>query len=363
MEKHFFDMQVNTIDRNAIKNIERKETLFTNKKEIPEGENIIVFEGVFSQKYKKGEKSRNGYKYIQSGWDVSNYAELPIILWQHDDTYGGIWFAKEIYLNKQWDLSWVFFVDLNTLDEKKAYQVKNGYVTSISTWAITLEDWFEDNATWKIYTSDEAEKKFWFDAIMDCLFWVQDAVLTYVVTKAELIENSLVTIWSNAKAKALQVNSLQDEMKKKAEELKTNQIQSQTRDTLLPNEDSMEKQENTSEITTPDVVDEVVETPVTDEVEETQVSEETRETTKETQTEEENKIETLENEIQELKNSFAEYKNEMEAKFDSLKTDTKISQREENRAKVKKIFETSGAKQNASDVKSVEDFKKKHFGN
>jgi hypothetical protein len=130
-------------------------------------------------------------------------------------------------------------------------------------------------------------------------------------------------------------------MKKKAEELKTNQIQSQTRDTLLPNEDSMEKEENTSEVTTPDVVDEVVETPVTDEVEETQVSEETGETTEETQTEEENKIETLENEIQELKNSFAEYKSEMEAKFGSLKTDTKISQREENRAKVKKIFETS----------------------
>lgn len=360
MEKHFFDMQVNTIDRNAIKNIERKETLFTNKKEIPSGENIIIFEWVFSQKYKKGEKSRNGYKYMQNGWDVSNYAELPIILWQHDDTYGGIWFAKEIYLNKQWDLSGVFFVDLNTLWEKEAYQVKNGYVTSISTWAITLEDWFEDNATGKIYTSDEAKEKFWFDAIMDCLFWMKDAVLTYVVTKAELIENSLVTIWSNAKAKALQVNSLQDEMKKKAEELKTNQIQSQTRDTLLPNEDSMKTEENTSEVTTPDVVDEVVETPVTDEVEETQVSEETEETT-ETQTEEENKIETLENELQDLKNSFAEYKSEMEAKFDSLKTDTKISQREENRAKVKKIFETFWAKQNASDVKSVEDFRNKYF--
>jgi CRISPR/Cas system-associated protein Cas7 (RAMP superfamily) len=31
--------------------------------------------------------------------------------------------------------------------------------------------------------------------------------------------------------------------------------------------------------------------------------------------------------------------------------------------KVKKIFETSKLLQNKSDVKSVEDFKKKHFGN
>jgi hypothetical protein len=36
-----------------------------------------------------------------------------------------------------------------------------------------------------------------------------------------MIENTLTTIGSNAKAKAVQVNSLQDEMKKKAEELKT----------------------------------------------------------------------------------------------------------------------------------------------
>ena len=44
MEKHFFDMQVNSIERNAIKDIKRKETLFTNKKDIPEGENILLFE-------------------------------------------------------------------------------------------------------------------------------------------------------------------------------------------------------------------------------------------------------------------------------------------------------------------------------
>lgn len=365
MEKHFFDMQVNSIERNAVKDIKRKETLFTNKKDIPEGENILLFEWVFSQKFKKGEKSRNGYKYMQNGWDVSNYATLPIILWQHDDTYGGIGFCQELYINNAGDLSWVFFVDLNTLSEKEAYQVKNGYVTSISTGAMTLDDAFEHNETGKIYTSDEAKKEFWFDAIMDCLFWAKNAILTYVVTKAELVENSLVTIWSNAKAKAVQVNSLQDEMKKKAEELKT-QINSLKRDTLIPKDESMEKQENISEDIAPAVAEEVksyVETPVTEEKEEALVSEEAEVVTTEETPKEDGKVAELENKLEALTNSFEAYKSEMEAKFNSLKKEDKISQREENRAKVKKIFETSWAKQNASDVKSVEDFKKKHFGN
>jgi hypothetical protein len=180
------------------------------------------------------------------------------------------------------------------------------------------------------------------------------------------VENSLVTIGSNAKAKAVQVNSLQDEMKKKAEELKT-QINSLKRDTLIPKDESMEKQENTSEDIAPAVAEEVksdVETPVTEETtEETQVSEETEETTTEETPKEDEKIAELENKLEALTNSFEAYKSEMEAKLNSLKKDDKISQREENRAKVKKIFETSGAKQNASDVKSVEDFRKKHFGN
>ena len=366
MEKHFFDMQVNSIERNAIKDIKRKETLFTNKKDIPEGENILLFEWVFSQKFKKGEKSRNGYKYMQNGWDVSNYATLPIILWQHDDTYGGIGFCQELYINNAGDLSGVFFVDLNTLSEKEAYQVKNGYVTSISTWAITLEDAFEDNETGRLYTRDDAEEKFWWENVWKCLVWSTDAILTYVVTKAELVENSLVTIGSNAKAKAVQVNSLQDEMKKKAEELKT-QINSLKRDTLIPKDESMEKQENTSEDIAPAVAEEVksdVETPVTEETkEETQVSEEAEEPTTEEVPKEDEKVVELENKLEALTNSFEAYKSEMEAKLNSLKKDDKISQREENRAKVKKIFETSWAKQNASDVKSVEDFRKKHFGN
>jgi hypothetical protein len=53
MEKHFFDMQVNSIERNAVKDIKRKETLFKNKKDIPEEENIIVFQGILSQKFRK----------------------------------------------------------------------------------------------------------------------------------------------------------------------------------------------------------------------------------------------------------------------------------------------------------------------
>lgn len=223
MSKHYFNMSINSINRDRIKKIEweKSKTLFKNKNKIPEWDNIKIFEWVFSQNFKKWEKSRNWYKYDQNGWVVENYERLPIILWQHDDSYGWIWFTQELYIDTKWNLAWIFYVDTNTLEERHARQVNWWYVKWISTWAITLESMFEDNETWKRYTRADAEEKFGWENVIKSLWWVRDSVLTYVVTKAELLENSLVTIWSNFGAIAKSVNTLDDEMKSIAKQMQS----------------------------------------------------------------------------------------------------------------------------------------------
>lgn len=349
METHYFNMEVNSINRDKLKKIEweKRETLFKNAKEIPEWENIMVFQWVFSQNFKKWEVSRNWYKYDQKGWVVDNYARLPLILWQHNDSYGWIGFTKELWLDSKWNLVWLFWVDLDMLEERNAKQVRNWYVTSVSTWATTLEDWFEDVKTWKIYTRDEAEAKFWFDAIIDALWVMKDRVLNYVVTKAELVENSLVTIWSNYWAIAKSVNTLSDEMKKKAEELKLNK--SSKDEILLDNyKSNMSKAviETKDTDVTPEAEVEVVETPVVVETEvETPV--------------EPNNVELLNNKLAELEKSFDTYKNEVEKELNDLREKNKNIDAEARKNIIANAPQI--VKGNKVDwVNSIEDFKNKY---
>ena len=128
--------------------------------EVPTGENIVLFKGIASQNYGKGDKSRNGYKYDQNGWDFSAYINNPTILWQHDSEYGGIGKAISFWNDKGGNLNIAFFVDLNTLEPRNAVQVKGGYVTAISTGAIPLEIAFEENDSGDEYTEEDAEEKF-----------------------------------------------------------------------------------------------------------------------------------------------------------------------------------------------------------
>lgn len=225
MEKHFFDMKIDSINRNWLKKLEweKSKILFQNSDWIPEWDNIKIFQWIFSQNFKNWEKSRNGYKYDQEGWFVDNYERLPIILWQHDDSYGWIWFVNELYLDTKGNLSWLFYVDLDMLEERNRKQVEKWFVTMVSTWAITMEAMFEHNESWKRYTQDEAVEEFWWSNVMETLWGETNAILTYVVTKAELVENSLVTIWSNYWAIAKTVNSIDDEMKTIANQIKSKQ--------------------------------------------------------------------------------------------------------------------------------------------
>lgn len=87
----FFHIQCNTITTDEAQEIltdGRKKKMVKTGRDTPTGENIITFKGIASQNYDKGEKSRNGYKYDQNGWDFESYMNNPIILWQHDAQYG-----------------------------------------------------------------------------------------------------------------------------------------------------------------------------------------------------------------------------------------------------------------------------------
>lgn len=223
MKKHYFDMEVNSINRDWIKKIEweKGKTLFKNSESIPEWDSIKIFQWVFSQNFTNWEKSRNWYKYDQNGWFVDNYKLLPIILWQHDDSYGWIWFTQELYLDTNWNLAWIFYVDLDTLEDRHANQVKKWFVKWISTWAKTIESMYEHNDTWKRYTRADAEEEFGWENVWKSMWGATDAILTYVITKAELIENSMVTIWSNFWAIAKTVNSINDEMETIANQIKS----------------------------------------------------------------------------------------------------------------------------------------------
>jgi len=160
-------------------------------------DNILVFEWVLSQNYGLWEKNRNWYKIDPNGWDFSDYKNNPIILLQHNHENGWIGRAVKFDINESWDLTSIFYVDLNTLDEKTRYQIENWYISSVSTSHITIEDMVEDNKTGKRMTREEAMEE-WVD-VRWVLFWY-DENYTLVVTKANMIENSMVTIWSNEKA-------------------------------------------------------------------------------------------------------------------------------------------------------------------
>jgi len=218
MNKHYINLELNSYDWTEV---EKNKILFKNKNKTPDGENIMVFTWVFSENYKKWQKSRNWYKYDQNWWELKNYARTPLILWQHQDNYWWIWKVIELYLDEQNNLWWKFYVDLDLLEDRNRKQVERWMVNMLSTWARTLDWAYEDNKTWKRYTEEEAIEKFWFDKVFDALFDRKDAELTYVVTKAELVENSLVTIGSNAWAIATSLNSINDEMKEHANKLKS----------------------------------------------------------------------------------------------------------------------------------------------
>lgn len=183
------------------KSVKPENVMFDSKEEIPEGENIIVLSGLLSQNYPVGKKSRNGYKIDQRGVDYSDYKYNNIVLLQHNDELGWIGRARMIYLDNKGNSNIIMYVDLNTIaDENTRYQIKEWYIKWVSTWHALLESKFEDvEDGWKLLDANEAADKYGFDEVWYAYFGMSDKLI-YVVTKASMIENSVVTIWSNEKA-------------------------------------------------------------------------------------------------------------------------------------------------------------------
>lgn len=224
-------------------------------------------------------------------------------------------------------------MDLDTLEPRHAKQIKNGYTAGVSTGASTEEYMFEDNENGNRYSREDAEEKFGWENVMNAFFGAS-SVLTLVITKAKLLENSLVTIGSNAKAVALQ-NSIGDYFGRIAEDYKT----------LHSNKNSMKNKDA--------ITPETTESPVTE--------------TPETDT---NSVEVLQNEVKNLQNQIEELKknhqeeinkirDEEKAKFDSLLVEETNKIRTEEKENLAKIV----AEQNntTGEVNSVEDFRKKYL--
>lgn len=183
------------------KSVKPENVMFDSKEEIPEGENIVVLSGILSQNYPVGKKSRNGYKIDQKGVDYSDYKYNNIVLLQHNDELGWIGRARMIYLDNKGNSNIIMYVDLNTIaDENTRYQIKEWYIKWVSTWHALLESKFEDvEDGWKLLDANQAADKYGFDEVWYAYFGMSDKLI-YVVTKASMIENSVVTIWSNEKA-------------------------------------------------------------------------------------------------------------------------------------------------------------------
>lgn len=140
----------------------------------------------------------------------------------------------------------MFFVDLDTLEERNATQVKRGFVSAISTGAIPEEYMFEENDSGDLYTEADAEEKFGWKNLWDAM-WGDSDILTLVVTKAKMIENSLVTIGSNENAIAMQ-NAIGKHFQEYAEEYKKTKTNSaEETETEKPTEPTTATVEETAE--------------------------------------------------------------------------------------------------------------------
>lgn len=184
-----------------VSSVKQDSVVFDSKEEIPEGDNIVVMSGILSQNYPVGKKSRNGYKIVQTGVDYSDYKHNNIVLLQHNDVLGGIGRARMIYLDNQGNSNIIMYVDLNTIsDEAVRYQIKNGYMKGVSTGHDLIESMFEDvKDKGNLLSAQDAAEKYGYDEVWDAVFGMSDTLI-YTVTKALMIENSVVTIGSNEKA-------------------------------------------------------------------------------------------------------------------------------------------------------------------
>lgn len=324
----FFDMECNKIstdEMNLILTDGRKKKMVKIDREPPQNDSVVVFKGIASQNFKKWEKSYNWYKYDQNGWDFTTYMNKPLILWQHNASYGAIGNALSFWLDEENNLNIMFYVDKRTLEPRNAVQIEEWLVSSLSTWAYNREWRLEDIEDWKLLTIDEAEAKYWFDEVLNALFGESEKLIV-VVTKAEMIENSVVTMWSNewavfGKNKLLTLQDwIWNHFKKVAESykltksMKKNDIETPQEEVNAEAETAQEetpKAETTWEETAQETTETSNESETTGEIPESSENEEWQEEVEKPLAQEETESEKDSEELNKVKDELEAVKNEL----------------------------------------------------
>lgn len=238
---------------------------------------------------------------------------------------------------------------------------------------------FEENDTGNKLTKAEAEEKYGWENVLYALYGLANDFITLIITKAQMIENSMVTIGSNEKALAVQ-NSIGKSFTKIAEEYKNSKSGSNQAN-LSSNNLTMEKPEIKKD-NSPE------ETPTASAATDTPASEATvtgSETdggagdgvdpateTNSVKTDDVNDVETLKNTVDSLSNQIEKMKQDHASEIAKLNsdhekalTDAINSKREEDRKNLATVVdnqvnvpETTDEK---TDVNSLEDFSQKYI--
>lgn len=277
----FFHLDCNILKDKAVEKLMSDTSLDMIKTgvEIPTNDDVIIYKGIASQNYEVWKKSRNWYKYLQKGWNFADYIKNALILFQHN-TEAPIWRAISFWYDKNKNLNIMFFVYKDALDWVDRVRVEKWLITAISTWAQTDEYKFEDTKTWELIEEEEVIKTYWFNELMDAFMWVSKKLI-FTITKATMIENSLVTIWSNEEAMAIQnwigqfaINKA-EELKLTYNNMKKNNIaleeQEVIEEPIIENEDTENKEVEVEVIENEEKTDEIeaiIENPIEDKEEE-----------------------------------------------------------------------------------------------
>lgn len=220
-------------EKNAIK----------TKAKVPDGENIMIFRGLATQRFEKGKASRNGYKIDVEGWNWKNYQKNPQILLQHD--YNQPIGKAVTILPQENGVEIQFYVNLDAMTPEDSVRVRDGLFAALSTGHITHEMMLEDNKTGKRLTFEEAREE--GVDIWDVL-WGNNESYTLVVTKAEAIEVSMVSLPSNPDALTFE-NTLKNHFSEAMKKFEKN-AEGEAEEVTTPADPAVETPAPTPEATT-----------------------------------------------------------------------------------------------------------------
>ena len=210
-----FWLQIDDIEKVERNDIKLSKDAVKTKADLPKGENILFFKGKASQNFAKGKVSRNEYKIDTKGWDLTGYKNNAQILLSHNPEQP---IGKTLSLTKSDDgLDIVYFVNLSWMNEVDANRMRDGAFSGLSTGHITREYKFENAETGEVMDEEQANEKYGLDR------WdlFMSEAWNMIVTKAELVEISAVTLPSNPDALTVK-NSLKQFFDNEMSNLKKN---------------------------------------------------------------------------------------------------------------------------------------------